>query len=174
MKTLVAKMSRLGLLKFRFIAGTIIMAVAFIGLPVSILAIDASLMAEPSFLVVIGSGMLFFGLVGFLGFVNPYLVYRKLPAVQAETDGEFLYIHTKKEVKIPLASLEEATANVDLPYIFQEEFILEFIVHLFSDKYGTVILEIPGYGEFKMPYVANAQEVMNELISFINEEINKN
>ena len=117
-------------------------------------------------------GMLFFGLVGFFMFIRPYLLYRKLPAVQAEADSEFLYIHTKKEAKIPLSELSEATVRVDLPYLLQKEFLREFIIHLFSEEYGDVILEIPGYGVYRMRFVANAELSANELARFICEASN--
>ena len=169
MRILVRKMSSLGLLKVELIIGTLIMAAAVIGLPVGIALTDVTLMLNPYVLGVIGVGMLFFGLVGYFIFIRPYILYRKLPAVQAETDGEFLYIHSKKEAKIPLSRLESATVYVDLPYIYQKEFLSEFIIHVFSEYYGTVILELPGYGKFKMRFVANAEESGDNLIRFIRE-----
>ena len=169
MRILVRKMSSLGLLKVELIIGTLIMAAAVIGLPVGIALTDVTLMLNPYVLGVVGVGMLFFGLVGYFIFIRPYILYRKLPAVQAETDGEFLYIHSKKEAKIPLSNLESATVYVDLPYIYQKEFLSEFIIHIFSEYYGTVILELPGYGKFKMRFVANAEESGDNLIRFIRE-----
>lgn len=169
MRILVRKMSSLGLLKVELIIGTLIMAAAVIGLPVGIALTDVTLMLNPYVLGVIGVGMLLFGLVGYFIFIRPYILYRKLPAVQAETDGEFLYIHSKKEAKIPLSKLESATVYVDLPYIYQKEFLSEFIIHIFSEYYGTVILELPGYGNFKMRFVANAEETGDNLIRFIRE-----
>ena len=169
MRILVRKMSSLGLLKVELIIGTLIMAAAVIGLPVGIALTDVTLMLNPYVLGVIGVGMLLFGLVGYFIFIRPYILYRKLPAVQAETDGEFLYIHSKKEAKIPLSKLESATVYVDLPYIYQKEFLSEFIIHIFSEYYGTVILELPGYGNFKMRFVANAEESGDNLIRFIRE-----
>ena len=169
MRILVRKMSSLGLLKVELIIGTLIMAAAVIGLPVGIALTDVTLMLNPYVLGVIGVGMILFGLVGYFIFIRPYILYRKLPAVQAETDGEFLYIHSKKEAKIPLSKLESATVYVDLPYIYQKEFLSEFIIHIFSEYYGTVILELPGYGKFKMRFVANAEESGDNLIRFIRE-----
>ena len=172
MRILVRKMSSLGLLKVELIIGTLIMAAAVIGLPVGIALTDVTLMLNPYVLGVIGVVMLLFGLVGYFIFIRPYILYRKLPAVQAETDGEFLYIHSKKEAKIPLSKLESATVYVDLPYIYQKEFLSEFIIHVFSEYYGTVILEIPGYGNFKMRFVSNAEESGDNLICFIREVLN--
>ena len=77
MKVLVRKMSSLGLLKMHLIRGTVIMAVAFIGLPVGILCIDPMLFTEPTALAIIAGGMLFFGSVGYFMYVRPYFLYQK-------------------------------------------------------------------------------------------------
>lgn len=172
MKTLVEKMSKLGLLKFEFIAGTIVMVLAMIALPISILRMDITLIANPTVLVVLLSGMGFFGLVGYFAFIRPYLLYNKLPDVLAETDGEFLYIHGKKEAKIALCELADAYVDVELPYLYQKEFLREFIIHLFSFEYGTVVLEIPSLGTYKMRFVANARFVAEQLTNFIAQTTN--
>ena len=147
MRILVRKMSSLGLLKVEIIIGTLIMAAAVIGLPLGIALTDLTLMLNPYVLGVVGIGMLFFSLVGYFIFIRPYILYRKLP----------------------LSSLESATVYVELPYIFQKEFLSEFIIHIFSEHYGTVILEIPGYGKFKMRFVSNAEDTADNLIRFIRE-----
>ena len=169
MRALIRKMNGLGLLKLELIIGTLIMAAAVIGLPAGIMSIDIALMANPYVLGVVLIGILMFGSVGFFCFVRPYILYRKLPEVQAETDGEFLYIHTKKEAKIPLSDIELATVYVDLPFIYQKEFLVEIIIHLFSEEYGTVTLELPGHGNFKMRFVANAEDTGDSLIRFFND-----
>lgn len=174
MNTLVKKMEKLGLLKLEMIGGTVFMALAMLGLPVSILFLDASLYTEPMVIGVVAIGMLFFGLVGYFVFLRPYILYRKLPEIQAQTDGEFLYIHANKEAKIPLNQIGEATVRVDLPYILQKEFLREFVIHLFSGEYGTVILEIPGIGNYKMRFVANVHTVADELIRYIQGVIDGN
>ena len=130
---------------------------------------DPSLLLDPYVLGVMLIGMLAFGLGAYFLFVRPCFFYRKMPDVLAETDGEYLYIHGKKEAKIPLSKLESATVYVQLPYIYQKEFLSEFIIHIFSEYYGTVILEIPGYGNFKMRFVSNAEESGDNLIRFIRE-----
>ena len=56
--------------------------------------------------------------------------------------------------------------------MFHPGFLREFIIHIFSSNYGTVILEIENFGKFKMPFVANAEDVADELISFIRKQIN--
>ena len=88
-----------------------------------------------------------------------------------ETDGEFLYIHGKKEAKIPINEIDYAEVDTDIPYIFHPGFLREFIIHIFSSNYGTVILEIENFGRFKMPFVADAEDVSDELIGFIREKI---
>ena len=168
MKVLAKKMSSLGLLKVRIVIGVLSMAVGFIGLPVGLIAVDATLLLNPYVLGVVIAGMLFFGSVGYFLFIRPYFLYRELPDVLAETDGEFLYIHLpKKEAKIPLNSIEEVFVDVDLPFIYQKEFVTDIIIHLFSEEYGTVYLEIPNEGKFKMRFVSQAQDTADELISFM-------
>jgi hypothetical protein len=105
MKTLVRKMGSLKLLKVELILGSIFSAIAMIGIPVSMFCLVPELLAEPLAWVIAFGIMLFFGLVGYGLFVNPYRTYLKLPDVQLEYDDKFLYIHSKKEAKIPLADL---------------------------------------------------------------------
>ena len=173
MKVLVKKMSKLRLLKFELIGGSILMLAAMIAMPVGILSLDPTLLENSYVLGTVLVSMGLFALVGFFLFIRPYLVYRKVPLVQAEADEEFLYIHGKKEAKIPLASLSEATARVELPYLYQKEFLREFIIHMFSEEYGDVVLEIPGYGTYKMRFVSYANVAANDFIRFIDEEMNK-
>jgi hypothetical protein len=104
-------------------------------------------------------------------FVRPYVLYRKLPEVQAESDGEFLYIHAKKEAKIPMAALEDATVYVDLPYLLQRDFLREFLIHLFSEKYGNIVVEVPNHGTYKLYFVANAQDVADDFVRFISNQL---
>ena len=168
MRVLIRKMKRLGLLKLELVIGALIMAVAVIGLPAGIMSIDVALMANPYVVGVVIIGILMFASVGFFCFVRPYILYRKLPDVQAETDGEFLYIHAKREAKIPLSSLSDAYVRVELPYLLQKEFLAEFIIHLFSEEYGNVVLEIPGKGSYRMRFVSHAKDAANELRYFID------
>ena len=172
MKTLVKKMSSLGLLRLELIAGSVIMAIAMLLPPIGIFVADPQLMANPYVLGFVAIVMVFFGLLGFLLFIRPYIMYNKTPEVLAEADDEFLYIHGKKEAKIPLNSLTEATVHYDLPFIYQKEFLREFIIHLFSDEYGTIILEIAGYGSFKMRFVPQVKKTADELTRFIEGEMN--
>ena len=174
MKVLVRKMEKMGLLRFVLIFYSIIMIALALVIPVSMMAIDITLMTNPTVLALSIIDILFFGLLGYFTFIRPYIMYHKLPKVLAETDGEFLYIHGKKEAKIPLKEIDYAEVDADIPYIFQPGFLREFIIHIFSSNYGTVILEIEKFGKFKMPFVADAEDVANELIAFIKEKINDN
>ena len=173
MKQLVKKINKPSLLTVELIGGSILMAAAMLVLPLGIAFIDAALLLNPYVLGVVLIGMFFFGLVGYFIFIRPFLLYRKMPAVQAETDGEFLYIHAKKEAKISLADLSEATVYVELPYLLQKEFLYEFLIHLFSEKYGNILLEIPGHGKYRMYFVSRVQETADGLIRFIDEAMNR-
>ena len=95
-----------------------------------------------------------------------------MPEVLAETDGEFLYIHTKNEAKIPVAALADSVMYVDLPFIYQKEFLSDFIIHIFSEEYGTVTLDVPDYGTYKMRFVSQATKTGDNLIRFIREANN--
>lgn len=172
MKILVKKVANPVLLKLELILGVIIMAAAMIVLPVGVISIDVNLILNGYVLGVVLVGELFFGLVGYCIFIRPFLLHRKLPEIQAETDGEFLYIHSKKQAKIPLAELNQATIYVELPYLIQKEFISEFLIHLCTEKYGKLILEIPGFGTYKMYFVSYVQDTADNLIRFIDNKIN--
>lgn len=170
MKILVKKMSTLGLLKVHLILGTVIMAIAFIGLPVGVLFIDPMLFTEPTALAIIAGGMLFFGSVGYFIYVRPYLLYQKTPDVQVEADDEFLYIHTiKKEAKIPLAEIEDITVFPDLPFVYQRSFLREMIIHEFSEQYGDIELEIANFGSFKLRFVTRVETTSDTLFQFLRE-----
>ena len=173
MKTLVRKMSSLGVLKIQMIIGAIIMLAAMVLLPGAIIASDPTLLLDPYILGMIIIGMLIFGSFAYFLFIRPYFLYRKLPEVLAETDGEYLYIHGKKEAKIPLSNIDYASVDVSLPFLFSNELIAVLIVHLISEKYGDLVLDIPEYGEYKMRFVSNVQSTANELIAFIRSEQNK-
>jgi hypothetical protein len=59
--------------------------------------------------------------------------------------------------------------DVQVPYLFQHGFIREFIIHKFSSNYGAIVLDVPNHGTIKMQFVANAEDVGNELINYINQ-----
>ena len=173
MNPLVKKISKFRLIQIRMILGAAVMSAMVLILPMSILLLDATLMANPDVVGVIAGGMLFFGLVGYFGYINPYRLYRKLPDVLVETDGEFLYIHGKKEAKIPLSELTYATADAQLPFLFQKEFVEDMVIQLFSESYGTLELDIDGFGTYKLRFVSQVEDTADELIAFLQGVMNQ-
>ena len=169
MKTLVKKMDKLGLLKCVLIYYAVIYIALALVLPVTVLLLDPSLLLNPTILCMVIIAVLFFGMIGYFTFIRPYIVYKKLPEVLAESDGEFVYFHGKKEAKISLVDLSYCYIDVDVPHVFQHGFIREFIIHKFSSNYGTIVLNVPSYGTVKMQFVANAEEVGKELLDYINQ-----
>ena len=169
MKVLVSKMDELGLLRFVLIYYAVIYIALALVLPVTVIVLDPSLFLNPTILCIVIIAVLFFGLIGYFTFIRPYIVYHKLPDVLAESDGEFVYFHGKKEAKISLNDLSYCYMDVDVPHIFHPGFLREFIIHKFSSDYGTIVLNVPSYGTVKMQFVANAQDVANELLNYINE-----
>ena len=169
MKTLVSKMNKLGLLKFVLIYYAVIYIALSLVMPVTILILDPTLFLNPTILCIVIGIVLFFGLIGYFTFIRPYFVYKKLPNVLAETDGEYVYFHGKKEAKISLNDLSYCYMDVDVPHIFHPGFLREFIIHKFSSDYGTIVLNVPSYGTIKLMFVANAEDVSKELLNYINE-----
>ena len=172
MKPLAKKMRSFGILKVQLVIGAVMMVAAMVGLPVSIIMGDPSLLLDPYVLGVVLVGMLMFGSFAYFLFIRPYFLYQKLPEVLAETDGEYLYIHGKKEVKIPVADLDGTVVDVDLPFIYSSEFLAVFIVHLVSENYGDIELDVPGYDSYKLHFVSNVQESANNIIAFITAALN--
>ena len=169
MKVLVSKMEKLGLLRFVLIYYAIIYIALALVLPVTILILDSSLFLNPTVLGMVIIAVLFFCMIGYFTFIRPYIVYNKLPKVLAESDGEYVYFHGKKEAKISLIDLSYCYMDVQVPHVFQQGFIREFIIHKFSSNYGTIILDVPGHGTVKMQFVANAEDVGKELLDYINQ-----
>ena len=172
MNVLVRKMSSLKILKVELILGTIFSAIAMIGIPISIFCLAPDLLREPLAWGIALMVMLFFGLVGYGLFVHPYRLYLKLPDVQLEYDDEFLYIHSKKEAKIPLAELTYVHITAELPFIFHESFLREIVIHLCSDEYGKIDLDIDGFGHYKLYFVPHAEDMESELLRFFNGVMN--
>ena len=169
MKVLVSKMDELGLLRFVLIYYAVIYIALALVLPVTVIVLDPSLFLNPTILCIVIIAVLFFGMIGYFTFIRPYIVYHKLPDVLAESDGEFVYFHGKKEAKISLNDLSYCYMDVDVPHIFHPGFLREFIIHKFSSDYGTIVLNVPSYGTVKLQFVANAEEVGKELLNYINE-----
>ena len=172
MNVLVKKMSSLKILKVELILGAVFSAIAMIGIPVSIFCIAPALLREPLAWAIAFGTMLFFGLVGYGLFVSPYRLYLKLPDVQLEYDDEFLYIHSKKEAKIPLADLTYVSINAELPFLLHESFLREMLIHFCSDEYGKIDLDIDGFGSYKLYFVPHAEEMEGKLLRFFNGVMN--
>ena len=172
MNVLVRKMSSLKLLKVELIVGTIFSAIAMIGIPVSIFCIAPDLLREPLAWGIAVGIILFFGLVGYGLFVSPYRLYLRLPDVLAEYDDEFLYIHSKKEAKIPLAELTYVNIAAELPFLLHESFLREILIHLCSDEYGRIDLDIEGFGNYKLYFVPHAKDMESALLRFFDGVMN--
>ena len=174
MKPLVKKISKPLALKIRLIIGTITMGLAMVILPITLLFLDASLLLNP---YILGTSLivaLLFGLAGYGFFVRPFRMFPKVPDVQVEADEEFLYIHSlKKEAKIRLSELTFADVDVSLPFQDQPSVILDFweeiLTHYCAEEYGTLTLELEGFGKYKFYFVAYAEETSDRLISFIQK-----
>ena len=172
MKTLVRKMSSLRILKAELIGGTVFSALAMIGIPISIFCIAPDLLTEPLAWGIVAGIVLFFGLIGYGIFVRPYRLYLKLPEIQAEYDDEFLYIHSKKEAKIPLAEITYVHITAELPFLLHESFLREMLIHLCSDEYGRIDLDIDGFGSYKLYFVPHAKAMESELFRFFDGVMN--
>ena len=167
MNVLVKKMSSLGILKFQMIAGAIVMIAVVILLPGSIIANDPSLILDPYLLGVVLIGMLMFGLFAYFLFIRPYFEYNKSPEVLAETDGEYVYLYGKKTAKIPLADFEGSVVTYDLPFVYSSELMAVLVVHLCSEEYGDLSLDVPGYGCYKLRFVADVRRTADNLTAFL-------
>ena len=172
MRTLVKKMSKFSILKVEMIVGAIIMVAAMILLPVGIVVEDASLILNPYVLGVVVIGMLMFGLFAYFLFMRPYFIYLKLPEVLAKTDGEYIYIYDKKQAKIPLSAFEGAVVTFQLPFIYSKELIAVLLTYFISENYGDLILDVPGYGNYRLRFVADVSNTANTLTNFIQKAIN--
>jgi hypothetical protein len=171
MKILVKKMSKFGILTAQMIFGAVVMIAAMACLPIALLTSeDPSLLLNPYILGVIIITMVIFGLFAYFLFIRPYFTYRKSPEVLMETDGEYVYIHGKKEAKIPLSDFEGAMVTYHLPFIYSKEFIAVLVTHLFSEKYGDLSLDIPKYGSYKLHFVSNVMETADTLTTFLRAE----
>ena len=172
MKILVKKMSSFGILKAQMIFGAVVMMAAMACLPIAILTSeDPSLLLNPYILGAAIITMVVFALFAYFLFVRPLFMYRKLPQVLMETDGEYVYIHGKKEAKIPLADFEDAMVTYHLPFIYSKEFVAVLLTHLFSEKYGDLSLDVPGYGSYRLYFVSNVKASADELLAFLRGHI---
>lgn len=167
MKTIAQKTTQTGALMLDLVIGMVIMLAACIAIPIGVFSIDQELLTNGFVWCVVIVSVLIFGAVGYFGYVCPYLLFHKLPDVQAETDGTYLYIHSKKEARIPLADMEGTYLDAELPYIMS----WEFVTHLLSDRYGKVIIDVPEYGKYKLYFISNARNVPAELLALIESRL---
>ena len=172
MNVLVRKMSSLKILKVELISGSIFSAIAMLGIPISVFCLAPDLLSEPLAFAILLGVALFFGLVGYGLFVRPYRLYLKLPEVLAEYDDEYLYIHSKKEAKIPLSELTYVNICAELPFLLHESFLREILIHFCSDEYGRIDLDIDGFGSYKLYFVPYAKRMESELLAFFNGVMN--
>lgn len=168
MKLLIKKMSSFGILKAQMIFGAIVMAAVVIALPASIATTDASLLFNPYVSGVVVVGMLLFAAFAYFLFIRPLFAYRKSPEVLAEADGEYLCIYGKKQVKIPLSDLDGTVATYHLPFIYSKELVAVLLTHLFSENYGDLSLDVPGYGSYRLRFVSDVKATADKLITFLN------
>jgi hypothetical protein len=143
-----------------------------IGIPISIFCLAPDLLREPLAWGIVLIVMLFFGSVGYFLFVRPYRLYLKLPDVLAEYDDKFLYIHSKKEAKIPLAEITYVHITAELPFLLHESFLREILIHLCSEEYGRIDLDIEGFGNYKLYFVPHAKDMESELFRFFDGVMN--
>ena len=172
MNVLVRKMGSLKLLKVELVGGTVFSVIALIGLPIGLFCVAPSLLTVPLAWIIVLCGMLFFGMVGYFLFVHPYRLYLGLPEIQAEYDDEFLYIHSKKEAKIPLAEITCVHITAELPFLLHESFLREILIHFCSDEYGRIDLDIDGFGSYKLYFVPHAKYMESELFRFFDGVMN--
>ena len=168
MKILVKKMATFGVLKAQMIFGAVVMIAAMACLPIAILTSeDPSLLLNPYVLGVVIITMAIFALFAYFLFMRPCFMYRKLPEVLMETDGEYVYIHGKKQAKLPLSDFEGAVVTYHLPFIYSTELIAVLLTHLFSEKYGDLSLDVPGYGSYRLRFVSRVKATADELLAFL-------
>ena len=168
MNILVKKMSAFGILTVQMILGAVVMIAAMIMLPVGIGMGDPTLLTNPYIIGVVIIGMLMFAAFAYFLFIRPYFLYRKLPEVLAETDGEYVYLHGKKEAKIPLSDFAGAVVTYHLPFIYSKEAIATLLTYFMSENYGDLSLDVPGYGSYKLCFVSKVQESAAHLTHFLS------
>ena len=167
MKLIAKKTVHHSMFVMELIWGMLITTAAVVVTPIWIMCVDITLFTNLPFVGFILAMMIIFSLASYFFFIRPYQIYRKMPEIQAETDGEYLYIHSDKEAKIPLAEMENTYVEPDIPSIVTNQ----FFIHLLSERYGNVTIDVPNYGKYKLYYVAHAEEVANSIVDIILEKI---
>jgi hypothetical protein len=91
----------------------------------------------------------------------------KSPEILAVTDGEYVYIHGKNEVKIPLSAFAGAVITYHLPFIYSKEIIATLLTYFLSENYGDLSLDVSGYGSYRLCFVSNVQETADQLTNIL-------
>lgn len=150
------------ILKGEFILGILITISALIILPVVVFSLEEGLIGEPLLWGIIIVTALFFSVGSFFMLIRPYLLYRRLPVVQAETDGTYLYIHSKKEARFRLADMEGTFV-----FATPENLIIQFL----ADGYGRVDITLADGEKHKLHFISHANQVPNQIISLIESRL---
>lgn len=162
MNIIATKAKNVTVLIIRLVIGALISAAAVIGIPIAAVVYELSF-TDPYVAGILLAIMAGFALVGYFCFMRPYIIYRKTPDIQAETDGEYLYLHGKKEAKIPLAELKDAYINDETPNINTSD----FLIHLLSERYGHVVIEDYKHGNYKLWFVSEAKAAATTIIRLV-------
>lgn len=95
--------------------------------------------------------------------IIPIKRFLTLPDVQAEADGEFLYINSTKSAKIPIMEMRGAIIEASVPHYIGRE----FLVHLFSEEHGHVKIKLEDGRRFKLYFVSKAVNVQVSMIEYL-------
>lgn len=166
MRTLAEKTKMNTIILLDLVIGIVMLIGAVIVLPIGVFSIDKELLTNAFVWAVVLVAMLFFGVVGFWRYLRPFILFLKMPKVQAETDGEYLYLHSTKEEKIPLKDMKKAKIDVTIPYMLSHE----FVIHLLSERYGKITIKVPKHGKFRLYHIANAQQAADEIAALAGIE----
>lgn len=166
MKTIAKKTTKMTLIIIDLVIGILMTIIGFVILPVIMFTSEAELYKEPFMWGIVIVGMAFFGLVGYFANIRQLSLYKKSKEVQAETDGEYLYLYGNKEAKIPLKDMKEAEIDAVIPYMLSHE----FLIHLVSDRYGKVVIKVPNYGKYKLYFISDVKETVQNIYSLIQSK----
>ena len=78
----------------------------------------------------------------------------------------------KKKQKFHLADLTYVHITAELPFLLHESFLREILIHLCSDEYGRIDLDIDGFGSYKLYFVPHAKDMESELFRFFDGVMN--
>lgn len=168
MKTVAKKTDKKALIIFDLVVGILVGIFGGIVVPVLIFCLDPEFLTNIYIWITAIGLLLFFGLITYATAIRPLMLFKKSKEIQAETDGEYIYFYGNKEAKIPLKEMEGTSIDIQVPYLLSHE----FIIHLVSEQYGKLIINVPNYGKYKLYYIANAKDVMYEIKNLIETKLN--